>query len=155
LGARDIGAALTAYEARRRPEVEALQAAAQASLEWFEGAERYAQMAPVQFTYSLMTRSLRVSHASVARRDPQLARGVEQLLARSVGVVEEPAPPPTALPLALGDRRAGSRIAVEMVGPSPGQPIEAWLEQLDAMAAAAGLVVVDTGAFAAAAAALR
>src|SRR5262249_39555545 len=78
LGANEIGAALAAYQTRRRPEVEALQAAAQASLEWFEGTERYARMAPVQFTYSLMTRSLRVSHASVGKRDPHLARGVEQ-----------------------------------------------------------------------------
>jgi 2-polyprenyl-6-methoxyphenol hydroxylase-like FAD-dependent oxidoreductase len=114
LGAREIGAALAAYEARRRPEVEALQAAAQASLEWFEGTERYARMAPVQFTYSLMTRSLRVSHASVGKRDPHLARGVEQLLAASVGVAGDP-PPPTALPLVLGDRRAHARIAL---GPS-------------------------------------
>jgi anthraniloyl-CoA monooxygenase len=112
LGAREVGAALAAYEARRRPEVEALQAAAQASLEWFEGTERYARMAPVQFTYSLMTRSLRVSHASVGKRDPHLARGVEQLLAASVGVVGEPLPPPSALPLMLGDRRARARIAV-------------------------------------------
>ena len=111
LGARDVEVALAGYEARRRPEVEALQAAAQASLEWFEGTERYLQMAPVQFTYSLMTRSLRVSHASVARRDPHLASGVEHLLAASVGVTGEP-PPPSALPLALGDRRAPSRIAV-------------------------------------------
>jgi len=112
LGANEIGAALAVYEARRRPEVEALQAAAQASLEWFEGTERYARMAPVQFTYSLMTRSLRVSHASVGKRDPHLARGVEQLLAASVGVVGDPLPPPAALPLVLGDRRARSRIAV-------------------------------------------
>jgi len=112
LGAREIGAALAAYEARRRPEVEALQAAAQASLEWFEGTERYAKMAPVQFTYSLMTRSLRVSHASVGKRDPHLARGVEQLLAASVGIAVDPLPPPAALPLVLGDRRARSRIAV-------------------------------------------
>jgi anthraniloyl-CoA monooxygenase len=112
LGARDVGAALAAYEARRRPEVEALQAAAQASLEWFEGTERYARMAPVQFTYSLMTRSLRVSHASVGKRDPHLARGVEQLLAASVGVVSDPLPPPSALPFVVGDRRARSRIAV-------------------------------------------
>ncbi len=112
LGANEIGAALAAYEARRRPEVEALQAAAQASLEWFEGTERYARMAPVQFTYSLMTRSLRVSHASVGKRDPHLARGVEQLLAASVGVVGDPLPPPVALPFVLGDRRARSRIAV-------------------------------------------
>ncbi|MBA3461460.1 MAG: FAD-dependent monooxygenase, partial [Deltaproteobacteria bacterium] len=41
LGGRSIPEALAAYEARRRPEVEALQAAAQASLEWFEGTERY------------------------------------------------------------------------------------------------------------------
>jgi anthraniloyl-CoA monooxygenase len=111
LGARETDAALAAYEARRRPEVEALQAAAQASLEWFEGTERYARMAPVQFTYSLMTRSLRVSHASVAKRDPHLARGVEQLLAASAGIAGPP-PPPTALPFLLGDRRARSRIVV-------------------------------------------
>jgi len=107
-----VPAALAAYESRRRPEVESLQAAAQASLEWFEGTERYMAMAPVQFTYSLMTRSLRVSHASVAKRDPHLARGVEQLLAASSGVRADTPPPPCALPLAIGDRRSGSRIAV-------------------------------------------
>ncbi|NVB81560.1 MAG: bifunctional salicylyl-CoA 5-hydroxylase/oxidoreductase, partial [Kofleriaceae bacterium] len=126
LANKDVETALAAYEARRRPEVEALQAAAQASLEWFEGTERYMQMAPVQLTYSLMTRSLRVSHASVAKRDPHLARGVEQLLAASVGLApkldrdaftptvgDRPAPPPpTSLPLPLGDRRAPSRIAI-------------------------------------------
>src|SRR5207244_1676398 len=80
LATHDIPAALKAYEARRRPEVEALQAAAQASLAWFEGTERYMKMTPMQLTYSLMTRSLRVSHASVGRRDPHLARGVDKLL---------------------------------------------------------------------------
>ena len=119
LGARDVSSALAAYEAKRRPEVEALQAAAQASLEWFEGTERYMGMAPVQFTYSLMTRSLRVSHASVAKRDPHLARGTEQLLAASVGIPPGDAPPPTALPCALGDRRARSRIALAPVAAPP------------------------------------
>jgi 2-polyprenyl-6-methoxyphenol hydroxylase-like FAD-dependent oxidoreductase len=108
----DVPAALAAYEARRRPDVEALQAAAQASLEWFEGTERYMAMPPVQRTYSLMTRSLRVSHASVERRDPHLARGVERLLADAAGVSADPAPAPHALPFALGDRRVSSRIVV-------------------------------------------
>jgi anthraniloyl-CoA monooxygenase len=128
LAARDVPSALASYEAKRRPEVEARQAAAQASLEWFEGTERYMNMAPVQFTYSLMTRSLRVSHASVAKRDPHLARGVEQLLAASVGVTADRSalalgdhrvspptptlPQPTALPCPLGDRRSRSRIAI-------------------------------------------
>src|SRR5262249_9128718 len=134
-----------AYEARRRPEVEALQAAAQASLEWFEGTERYLQMSPVQFTYSLMTRSLRVSHASVARRDPHLARGVEQLLAASLGVhASEPPLRPTALPFALGDRPARSRIAVHAGAgrePAAAEPREPGAALVDAAAAGTGLVV--------------
>ncbi|HUJ63231.1 MAG TPA: FAD-dependent monooxygenase [Kofleriaceae bacterium] len=131
LGTRDVPAALAAYEARRRPEVEALQAAAQASLEWFEGTERYMHMAPIQLTYSLMTRSLRVSHASVERRDPHLARGVEQLLARAAGVTGEP-PRPTALPLQLGDRRAPSRLA----GPDPASGVVV-IDRIDRAAIAA------------------
>ena len=134
LGARDVGAALAAYEARRRPEVLALQAAAQASLEWFEGTERYAAMAPVQFTYSLMTRSLRVSHDSVAKRDPHLARGVERLLAAAAGAPGEPATAPTALPFALGDRRAPGRIAVTAAVPERAAP-------------GVGLVVIDAPGF--------
>ncbi len=58
---RDVPAALAAYEQARRPEVEALQRAAQVSLEWFEQTERYMKMAPLQFTYSLLTRSLGTS----------------------------------------------------------------------------------------------
>jgi anthraniloyl-CoA monooxygenase len=142
LGARDIPAALAAYEARRRPEVEALQAAAQASLEWFEGTERYMGMAPIQLTYSLMTRSLRVSHASVGKRDHHLAVGVEALLAASVGMTADPAPPPTALPLALGDRRAANRLAV---APQASANAHAGDDELVALGAAAaggaGLVV--------------
>ena len=106
----DVDAALATYEMKRRPEVEALQAAAQASLEWFEGTERYRQMTPVQLTYSLMTRSLRVSHASVQRRDPPLARAVEELLARSAGL--ETTPPPMFVPATIGKLRVPNRIAM-------------------------------------------
>ncbi|HEY4181570.1 MAG TPA: FAD-dependent monooxygenase [Kofleriaceae bacterium] len=106
----DIPAALAAYEARRRPEVEALQAAAQASLEWFEGTERYTKMTPLELTYSLMTRSLRVGHNSMVKRDPHLARGMEELLAARAGV--EPRAP-IDLPFALGDRTLRSRVALQ------------------------------------------
>jgi hypothetical protein len=97
-------------------------------------------MAPVQFTYSLMTRSMRVSHASVGKRDPHLARGVERLLAAELGVPSEPPPAPSTLPLQLGDRRARSRIAVRAgaAGPAAG----GGAQQLIAAAAdGAGLVV--------------
>jgi anthraniloyl-CoA monooxygenase len=137
--------ALAAYEARRRPEVEALQIAAQASLEWFEGAERYARMAAAQFTYSLMTRSLRVSHGSVAKRDPHLARGVERLLAASVGVTSDPPPPPSALPIVLGDRRARSRIAMcPALASDGGTPAEDAVID-DALVALGGAAITGAG----------
>ncbi|MBL0221027.1 MAG: FAD-dependent monooxygenase [Myxococcales bacterium] len=137
---RPIEAALAAYEARRRPEVLALQAAAQASLEWFEGTERYLHMTPVELTYSLMTRSLRVSHASVAKRDPHLARGVELLLAAKAGVTSDPPPSPTALPLVVGGVRIPSRIVVAPpCGMAPDD--DALVALGGAAAAGAGLVV--------------
>ena len=146
LATSDVPSALVAYEAKRRPEVEALQAAAQASLEWFEGTERYTQMSPVQFTYSLMTRSLRVSHASVAKRDPHLARGVEQLLAAKVGVTREPPLPPTALPFAFGTgsprTRAPNRIAIACKATHAGEIAnDDDLVAMGSVAATAGLVV--------------
>ena len=127
---RDIPRALRAYE-RAGGRGRALQAAAQASLEWFEGTARYMQMSPIQLTYSLMTRSLRVSHASVAKRDPHLARGVERLLGASLGIVDDPPPSPTALPFQLGDRRLASRIAV-----TPTRSTEPDDDQLVALGAA-------------------
>jgi anthraniloyl-CoA monooxygenase len=145
-GHPSIPAALAAYEARRRLEVEAVQASAQASMEWFEGAERYAAMPPVQFTYSLMTRSQRLSHASVARRDPHLADGVERLLAAGAGMAGG-APSPLALPLALGERHAPSRIAL---APPSGHPADHGVVGDDhlvafgaALAGGAGVIVTE------------
>jgi anthraniloyl-CoA monooxygenase len=146
LGASDIPAALLAYEAKRRPEVEALQAAAQASLEWFEGTERYEHMKPAQFAYSLLTRSQRVSHMSVSKRDPHLARATERLLAAEAGIIVEPPPAPTALGLQMGDRKARTRIAVApelVLGVGDANELaEDQLVSLGGMAVAgAGLVV--------------
>lgn len=120
LATPDVGAALAAYEAKRRPDVESLQAAAQASLEWFEGTERYMHMTPLELAYSLMTRSQRVSHRSMHKRDPHLARGMEALLATRAGLAELVAQraheasviAPSALPFALGARTLRSRIAL-------------------------------------------
>jgi anthraniloyl-CoA monooxygenase len=58
------------YEEERRLEVLALQSAARNSLEWFEEIERYLHLDPVQFNYSLLTRSQRISHENLRLRDP-------------------------------------------------------------------------------------
>jgi anthraniloyl-CoA monooxygenase len=103
----DLPGALAAYEAARRPAVEALQRAAQASLEWFETTERHAALPPVPFTFSLMTRSLRVGHAGLAKRDPELVAEVDAWFAARQGVARRP---PHQVPLAVGGARLPGRI---------------------------------------------
>lgn len=61
--------AFTRYEDERRVEVLKLQSAARNSCEWFEEVERYLRLDPVQFAYSLLTRSQRISHENLRLRD--------------------------------------------------------------------------------------
>jgi anthraniloyl-CoA monooxygenase len=77
----DIPSVLAAYETERRPAVESLQRAAQASLEWFETTERYSDLEPLQFAYSLLTRSLRITHENLRARDPAFVERVEHWFA--------------------------------------------------------------------------
>ncbi|WP_127903289.1 bifunctional salicylyl-CoA 5-hydroxylase/oxidoreductase [Solirhodobacter olei] len=65
-----LSAAFERYQAERRLEVLRLQSAARNSLEWFEEVERYLDMPPLQFAYSLLTRSQRISHENLRLRDP-------------------------------------------------------------------------------------
>ena len=66
---KSIGAAFDKYEDERRLQVMRLQSAARNSLEWFEDVERYFDLDPVQFNYSLLTRSQRISHENLRLRD--------------------------------------------------------------------------------------
>ncbi|MCY6381325.1 bifunctional salicylyl-CoA 5-hydroxylase/oxidoreductase [Hoeflea prorocentri] len=64
-----MSAAFERYEDERRVEVLRLQSAARNSTEWFENVERYLHLDPVQFNYSLLTRSQRISHENLRIRD--------------------------------------------------------------------------------------
>ena len=64
-----LEAAFAAYEEERRVEVLKLQSAARNSCEWFEDVERYLTLEPMQFAYSLLTRSQRISHENLRLRD--------------------------------------------------------------------------------------
>jgi anthraniloyl-CoA monooxygenase len=115
---RDVAAALRAYEEERRPQVESVQRAAQVSLEWFEQAERYhGRLEPVQFAVSLLTRSLRVTHANLRVRDPKFVETVDRWFAgkaaEQTGVAAAtPAPPPMFTPFRLRDLVLANRIVV-------------------------------------------
>jgi anthraniloyl-CoA monooxygenase len=84
--------ALATYEASRRPGVDAVQRAAQVSLEWFEHTERYFdRLPPLPFAFSLLTRSLRITHENLKLRDPDFVARVDHDFARRHGC--EPRPP--------------------------------------------------------------
>ena len=116
--ASDLPAALAAYEAARRPAVESLQRAAQASLQWFEDTERYMKLDPVQFAFTLLTRSLRVTHQNLKVRDPKFVAAVDGWFAgqaaRQVGAraPEGEAPPPMFTPFRLRELVISNRVAV-------------------------------------------
>jgi anthraniloyl-CoA monooxygenase len=69
--------ALNRYYDTRQLEALKLQSAARNSTEWFEEAERYLSFEPMQFAYTLLTRSQRVSHENLRLRDPKWLEGLE------------------------------------------------------------------------------
>ena len=114
----DVPAALAAYEAERRPAVESLQRAAQVSLQWFEDAERYMDLAPVQFAFNLLTRSLRITHDNLKLRDPSFVEGVDRWFAARTAeqsgrdMLLNPPPPPLFTPFRLRDLLLANRVVV-------------------------------------------
>ena len=162
----ELATALLRYEGERRPRVERVQAAASTSLDWFARHRRYAHFPPEQFAYSLLTRSARVDHDNLRRRDPALVRGVDAKLAGSSGGLSgmsdnhhdqaravvararvELPPPPWLLPLQLGGVTLVNRAVVvvrddqEAVAGLPSQGHRHALEQ--AARSGAGLVLLD------------
>lgn len=106
-------AALFEYQAERNLEVLKLQNSARNSTEWFETVERYLPFEPIQFAYSLLTRSQRVSHENLRLRDKPWLEGVERWFqSKAVGTpVNDPAPPMFA-PYQLRGMRLANRVVV-------------------------------------------
>ncbi len=75
---RDVPSALEEFERTRRPVIEEYQQAAHESRLWFERARDYTRLDPLRFAYSLMTRSKRVTHESLRRRDPDFVAAYEK-----------------------------------------------------------------------------
>jgi anthraniloyl-CoA monooxygenase len=106
-------AALEEYQAERTVEVLKLQNSARNSTEWFETLDRYLDFEPEQFTYSLLTRSQRISHENLRERDPKWLEHIERWFwSKSTGTLPNRAFPPMFAPFRLRDMQLANRIVV-------------------------------------------
>jgi len=119
-----IPEALESYEAARRPAVESLQRAAQASLQWFEDTERYMDLEPIQFAFTLLTRSLRVTHENLRIRDPAFVAKVDEWFARQAAR-QARVPVASVLEPAVESGPPGATSPAEAVHSSAPKPAEA------------------------------
>lgn len=88
------------YEKLRRNKVEMIQHAANVSLDWFEHMDRHMQHDFMQFAFSVMTRSKKVTYENLALRDPSFTRKVASEFntkVNSLNVETSPAFTPFAL----------------------------------------------------------
>jgi len=109
----DLASAFRRYEDERRLEVLRLQNAARNSTEWFEDVERYFRLDPVQFNYSLLTRSQRISHENLRQRDPEWLAGAEKWFEeKATGRRPNVSRPPMFVPLKVRDLELANRICV-------------------------------------------
>ena len=109
----DISSAFRRYEDERRLEVLRLQNAARNSTEWFEDVERYFDLDPVQFNYSLLTRSQRISHENLRQRDPQWLSGAEKWFEqKATGRSPNAARPPMFVPFRVRGIELANRVCV-------------------------------------------
>jgi anthraniloyl-CoA monooxygenase len=107
-----LEAAFAKYEDARRLEVLRLQSAARNSLEWFEDVERYLDLDPVQFTYSLLTRSQRISHENLRLRDPDWLGAAEAWFQQRAGAAANTNRPPMFAPFRLRGMELRNRVVV-------------------------------------------
>lgn len=75
----DVPEMLAEFVRIRQPGSDSLQKAAIKSTEWYEDLGPKLPLDPISFAYDYVTRSGRVDHAEVRKRDPELAASYERL----------------------------------------------------------------------------
>ena len=146
----DLPAALHHYEELRSIEVLRIQNAARNSTEWFEHVERYVNLPPEQFAYSLLTRSQRISHENLRLRDPGYVEGYEDWIALRAGTPRaagRKSVPPMFTPFSARGVTLKNRVVVSPMAQYmcvDGVPADFHLVHLGARAlGGAGLVVAE------------
>ena len=112
-----IPAALAAFEEDRRQDVEITQHAADVSVIWTENPQRYWKMAPLQATFSMLSRSKQVTYENLRLRDAGFVDKVDRWFAEGVrsegfDVPLDPPPPPMFTPFKMHDMVLANRVVV-------------------------------------------
>ena len=108
-----LEAALDEYQGERSLEVLKLQSSARNSTEWFETLDRYTDFEPLQFAYSLLTRSQRISHENLRLRDREWLESVERWFwKRATNGRSDKTAPPMFAPFRLREMEVQNRITV-------------------------------------------
>ncbi|HMF94960.1 MAG TPA: hypothetical protein VKE96_11720, partial [Vicinamibacterales bacterium] len=132
---------------RRTVEALRMQNAARNSTEWFENVERHARLEAEQFAYSLLTRSQRISHENLRRRDPRYLGGYERWMAERSGLASADSVPPMFTPFRLRGITLKNRVVVSPMAQYSavdGVPTDHHLVHLGARAlGGAGLVFTE------------
>jgi anthraniloyl-CoA monooxygenase len=148
----DVPSALAAYDEERRLAVEGTQRAAQVSLEWFENTERYVgRLEPLQFAFSLLTRSLRVTHENLKVRDAKFVETVDRWFSEQAATQTRTtitgARPPMFTPFRLRELVIPNRVVVSPMcqySADDGTPNDWHLVHLGSRAVGgAGLVIAE------------
>ncbi|HKB19887.1 MAG TPA: FAD-dependent monooxygenase [Gaiellaceae bacterium] len=100
----DLEAAFVDYELEREPYVERTQDAASESAAYFGRIASYSHLEPIQFAFNLLTRSGRITHATLGVRDPQFTKALDAWFGR-----RPISPPPAFSPLELRGVRFENR----------------------------------------------
>jgi len=109
----DTKQALVDYQQEREIDALRLQSSARNSLTWFEHLDRYLKFDFKQFSYSLLTRSQRVSHENLRLRDTAWLEEMERwFYEKQLGVKATDAIAPMFVPFKLRDMTLANRLVV-------------------------------------------
>ncbi|PWT89912.1 MAG: bifunctional salicylyl-CoA 5-hydroxylase/oxidoreductase, partial [Acidobacteria bacterium] len=104
---------LKKYEETRWLDVLKLQRAADVSQAWFEEIRRWRDFDPEQFAIKLLSRSKRVTHGNLKKRDPAYIERVDQWFASHMGLKDvDVLPPPMFTPFTLRGLKLMNRVVV-------------------------------------------
>jgi anthraniloyl-CoA monooxygenase len=152
-GSVDLREALAQYERERSVEVLKLTNAARNSTEWFEHVDRYTSFDAMQFAYSLLTRSQRISHENLRLRDRGFVERAEGWFASrgssssTLGQPDDRPPPPMFTPFKLRGVTLKNRVVVSPMAQYScvdGVPDDYYLVHLGSRAhGGAGLVFTE------------